>query len=221
MKFDKKLVPVFSAIILLTLSIGAYAYAHWQEDLYFDGEFYTGTFEAEFKSPIPNTDGLDEVVTQWDANYLVAPLAWELVTDKNIASAWLEISQDGKTLTMHVSNAYPGLMTVWDVEVYNTGSVPWRLWYAELLGIGWFNQGLIWLPINLDGDADIEAYMTFDTDAFGLQKDPGYHADLSWKIYFTNHVKEGECFDLDIWLWYLNWNEWPKLVPSALPEIVP
>jgi hypothetical protein len=230
LKYNKKYVPVFAAIVLLTLSLSAYAYAHWEELLYFNADIHTGTMEAAFGFVSPTTDGNDWTITDWDPDtYLVADiitgpplvLPWREITDKDIAEAYIVMSQDGKTATMHIENAYPAFLAGFDALIYNVGTVPWRLWKGEIVGVGTFQSNFEWIPLNLDGDADIEAYLQIDTLAFGYQIDPGQWIDMSWQIYFTNDVLEGECFDIEIKLWYLNWNEWIEFTPTYGPPMGP
>lgn len=223
MKVKKRLIPVFSVIVLLGLCMSAVAYAHWQELLYFDGEINTGDFSAEITYYFPTTDDLDWTITEWDPQTYEAELnAWELITDKNIAIAYLEMNSP-TSVNMHIENAYPAFLAGFDMWMFNTGTIPWRLWKGEFLPSGETFQGTFeWIPLNLDADADIEAYLIIDSrSSFGYQIDPGYWIDMSWKIYFTNYVEEGECFDITIKLHYLNWNEWIEFDPTYGTKLYP
>ena len=213
----RKALPIFSLIILLSLCIGGVAYAHWSEYLMFDGIVTTGEFDAEFSlwGEGQYQCGLDEygdwIVETWSGT-------WENPTFmgepdcKDIGKVFGTVSADGKTLTIDITNAYPGYVVLYDFEIQNTGTVPWRLWFVKSLETGeiWHDYGG-WIPLpSDDADGCVEAYMSFDDQWFGVQVDPNdpENPDISMKIYFTNCIEEGESLSISLELYYLNWNEW-------------
>ena len=132
---------------------------------------------------------------------------------KDIGKVYITVREDGKKATIDILNAYPGYYVVFDMEIQNTGDIPWRLWFAKLIETDeiWHSE-IGWIPLDIDEDGCVEAYLSFDESWFGRQIDPNDSnpPDISWKIYFTNCIEEGETFSFNLWLYYLNWNEWFK-----------
>lgn len=201
----KTAIPLVFALVLTSLVIGSYAYAHWEETLYLYGTLTTGIFDLESILCYTNDDGvgdIDRVVIDWTdpTNPTIRPEP----EGKDIARAWATC--DGEIVTVYVENGYPGYSFHLTIYIENTGTIPWRMWYTQFGNKKWMDAGYV--PLNVDGDGKIEVYVETDDSAIGLQVDPGSELDLSYDFYLTNWVLEGETLSFDLKLHFLNWNEW-------------
>ena len=205
----KTAIPLVFALIISTLVIGSYAYAHWEETLYLYGTVTTGIFDMEFTKCFTDDDNIgghdpDYVVENWDDP--TKPVIIEEPEGKDIGVAWCEYDAGTGIVTVYVENGYPGYAFELDVRVKNTGTIPWRMWFTQFKNKKWMDAGYV--PLNVDGDGKIEIYIETDDSAIGDQTDPGEELDLSYSIYLTNWVLEGEHLSFEIKLHFLNWNEW-------------
>lgn len=93
---------VFGAL-MLALALTGVAFAHWTDSLYISGTVNTGTFGAELS-----------VGTGHDSE---PPC-------KDVSSISGILSEDGKTITVTVTNAYPCIDYYLPIDVHCTGTVP-------------------------------------------------------------------------------------------------
>jgi hypothetical protein len=99
--FSKKSLPISIALILLiALSTLGLAYGAWTDQLNINGTVTTGTFDVD----------MDYMYYDWDQPGCTAA-----------------ISADGNTLTVTVTNAYPGFHCGGGVSFRNQGTVPAKI----------------------------------------------------------------------------------------------
>jgi len=98
----KKATVAFGAL-MLALALTGVAFAHWTDSLYISGTVNTGTFGAELSVGV----GHD-----------TEPPA------KNVSSISGVLSNDKKTLTVTITNAYPCIDYYLPIDVHCTGTVP-------------------------------------------------------------------------------------------------
>src|SRR6185369_8993289 len=99
--FSKKSLPISIALILLiALSTLGLAYGAWSDTLNINGNVSTGTFDVRM-------------------DYLY--------TDYEQVGCNPALSADGKTLTVTITNAYPGFHCGGGVSIKNLGTVPAKI----------------------------------------------------------------------------------------------
>jgi len=103
--FAKKSVQFSVALVLLiALASLGLAYGYWSDTLYVNGNVTTGTFDVS----------MDYMYLDWDAG----------------PGCVADVSDDGKTLTVTITDAYPGYHCGGGVSIRNLGTVP-----AEINGL--------------------------------------------------------------------------------------
>jgi predicted ribosomally synthesized peptide with SipW-like signal peptide len=136
-----KMVAAF-ALVMIALMVAGFAYAAWSETLTVSGTVKTGSVDAKFdkamsnngddwEDPPPPEGKLDpcELGTwtnwnKWSGNRYAY----------DVAETKVEISRDGKTLTITIENAYPGYYPGVGFLVKNTGDVPIKFSSISITG---------------------------------------------------------------------------------------
>ena len=110
-----KKVKYIALILVLALGLIGGAYAAWTDQLVVAGTVATGDIDVVFTSAESNDSGdtLDPASPADD--------------EKDVGSTEVSLSDDGKTMTVTIENAYPGYVSQIDYAVTNNGSVPVRL----------------------------------------------------------------------------------------------
>ncbi|MEM0096760.1 MAG: hypothetical protein QW660_09055 [Candidatus Bathyarchaeia archaeon] len=183
----KKLMATF-AILMLALGIAGFAYAHWSEYLWLEGEVTTG-----------------KLCMEWSLKYEVWPgnlkdLDGDGQVDDPVAIVGHEFVDEDKDgcyegLVVWVKNAYPSLWIRGVLDVHNCGTIPARLDVYKITiegePKGWWEKG-IELETELSGNPE--------------QIDPCDSLCLNFYIHFTQDAPENAWLKLYIDLTFVNWN---------------
>jgi hypothetical protein len=113
---------ILAFVLVLAIASLGLAYGAWSQTLTINGTANTGTLEAHFET-------------------LVVPTDWYAKFDGSTISA------DGKTLTLNVTNVYPGFSQAFTFDVENGGSIPVVVPAIELQGKpAWLNVAYAGCP---------------------------------------------------------------------------
>lgn len=97
-----KMTAIFAILMIALMAVGT-VYALWSKTLYINGTVNTGTLDATWTK---NGD------------------CWDEPDDGTISYIDCEISPDGYTLTVTVTNAYPSHNYYCPIDLDNTGTIP-------------------------------------------------------------------------------------------------
>jgi len=180
----KKLAATF-AILMMALGIAGFAYAHWSETVYIQGEVTTGYVDLE-----------------WSFDYI-------LRQDKDVA--YLEYYIEDGYLEVGLYNVYPCLTVELWIDIHNTGTIPVKL-YDYDCGITENSTDLTpWIEIvceefyGVDGNGD-------NIVGSCEQLDPCDSVYYHVIIHFMqddgqgNVMPEGASMGFCAWFEWVNWN---------------
>jgi len=103
------------AILIMTLSIAGFAYAHWTKIVTVDGEITTGTLNLIIISAADDDTGID------------------LDYDKDVADTVITIDpNDPQIAHITITNAYPSYHVYFHVTIQNVGTIPAKLYAIEV-----------------------------------------------------------------------------------------
>ncbi|NLX90207.1 MAG: hypothetical protein GXZ07_01215 [Firmicutes bacterium] len=110
-----KKVKYIALVLVLAFGLIGGAYAAWTDQLQVSGTVATGDIDVVFTSAVSNDpEGTDDPASPED-------------DPKDVGCTEVSLSDDGKTMTVTIENAYPGYVSQIDYTVTNNGSVPVRL----------------------------------------------------------------------------------------------
>ena len=114
-----KKVKFIALILVLTLGLVGGAYASWTDALHVEGTVATGDIDVVFTDAVSNDPGetFDPACPEGDA--------------KHVGATEVFLSDNGKTMTVTIDNAYPGYVSEIEYKVTNNGSVPVKLQSKE------------------------------------------------------------------------------------------
>ncbi|GEM_PF-3782091 len=96
-----KKIQYYTLILVLVLGALGAGYAAWYDEVKAEGTVNTGNIDVQF--------------VEWE---------WCIDQDKDVATCDVEISEDGKTLTITISDYYPCAGGVVAFVIENKGSIP-------------------------------------------------------------------------------------------------
>jgi hypothetical protein len=176
----KKLMATF-AILMMALGIAGFAYAHWSETVYIEGDVTTGYLELE-----------------WSFEY-------NLIQGKDVA--WADYKLDDGYLWFGLYNVYPCLTVELWIDVHNTGTIPVKL-YNWNFGLEEGSTDLSpWIKIldknfyGVDGNKD-------GVPGSIEQLDPCDSVVLYVKLHFMQEDGQGNTMPQDAWMGFWAWLEW-------------
>ncbi|KAA0006506.1 MAG: hypothetical protein FE037_05135 [Thermoplasmata archaeon] len=182
---------LISVLLLISLALIGFAYAHWEEIITVEGQVSTGKVDAEITSwscdDPPGTPG--NPVN--DPGY-----------DKDVASCVCSII-DSQKAKVTINNAYPCYTVTLNLVVKNTGTIPIALGEVRVDGNTIPDQE--WTPIDLDGDGknDTEFYVIFPQGS----ADPNKCITTSLRIHIMEDAKQDTTYTFTIEFDFWNWNE--------------
>lgn len=186
-KMDTKKIAATFAILMLTLGVAGFAYAHWSEFVYIEGEVTTGCLDLE-----------------WSFDY-------DLIQDKPVA--YIEYLIEEPYLYVGLYNAYPCLTVELWIDVNNTGSIPVKLLSYDCGTSG--DDLTPWIEIidedfyGTDGNGD-GIYGSLE------QLDPCDTVVYYVKLHFMQENAAGELLPEDAYMdfWYnFEWVNWNYVIP--------
>ena len=153
-------------VSIMALAGTSAAYAMWSETLYIDGYVETGELDVAWS--IEDCGDSEPVEKDF---------------------SWIEAEIIGYTLYVDIYNAYP-CITYWvDVNIENTGTIPFHIWW----------DGVI--------DYNFPGTVTFTPDPHCTQ----LHPDETWygrlEIHLNNDALENSVYSFDTDLVVHQWNE--------------
>ncbi len=221
---------MLTAILLVAVVAGASAL--WYETLNVETVANTGELDWEIRNNTiftldPCTDNMGNNVTWPDTNAfppdfvsVIAPEGKDVgCTNINL----LDSDGDGDydTLNVTIHNAYPYYATEVDFRVWNTGTIPLKIWriqvildngttynFTELNPDEVENEGL-YLDLNSDGQADV---LFLWGDNFGVQLETGQQADESLHIVVLQEAPQNSSLHFMIGLDAVQWNEYNEVM---------
>jgi len=161
-------------LLIFALTITGFAYAHWAKTLFIGGTVETGTLECKFVPPLVMDD--NEI-------------------DKNVGGHSGYISDDGKSIIITITNAYPGYEVYTVFKVKNTGSVP-----------------AIITDVIIDEDAttpppdDIPDLEVSLVNLLGMQLEPGVTTCAEVDILIEQPAGEMETYQVSVTIVAQNWS---------------
>lgn len=219
----KKAGLLFVALVLVLGSLGV-AYAAWTDDIDIGGSVSTGSLCWKFVQcsaldELPPSDpggdyvGFESPFADYgsDPGFVGTPPYWRV--DKNVAWGDCEISEDGKTLTVTLYNAYPCYFNSFSFYVENCGTVPLKIDHVLVNGEDWKTQTFYKaFDINGDGANDLELKYQ---DNFGGQIEPGPgDFEFSFWLHVLQPAPQDSALTFTIDLVAVQWNEYPLPVPE-------
>lgn len=165
-----KMVAIFAALMIALMVVG-FAYAQWSKTLKISGNAETGYVDAEFQALESNDDGKGAVTATEDpkgcGTWTWTGTSWSWSGnryDKDVGTCTVA-GEGSDTLTITISNAYPGYSPSIAFNITNTGTIPVKVksiklnWYMiKKDGIG--TQSFVYWDLtpcntyNIDADSD-------------------------------------------------------------------
>ena len=187
---SKKLMLI-PTLVLLSLVLIGFAYAHWSKTILISGEIDTGKVDA--------------IIIKWYCDD--PPGTIDPGYDKDVASCECSIdTTDPQKAYVTITNAYPCYHVHFSLTVKNTGTVPIAL--KEVRVDGKVIPEQEWTQIDADNNGvnDLEFYMT---NSLGEQVDPGKAVETSLDIHVMEGADPGTTYTFTIEFDFWNWNEVP------------
>jgi len=188
----KKIAAIF-AILMITLGVAGFAYAHWEKIVYVDGTVTTGTL------------------------HVIPSFYMAIDQDKPVASYDYDVDEEANSIDVWIDNVYPCLRAEGWIDLENIGTIPVHLIDCEITAnetlSAVYNEEMGYWEI-YDGEALIAiGNYTYDfpngTETDPYQIDP----DSTAYIYFWLHFEQGLPQDAEYWFHiefeFCNWNESP------------
>ena len=223
-------------VVAAALIAGA-ASALWWERLDVSMTANTGELDWEFRNntvftsdPCNNSAG--DPVTWPDTNAFppdYSPVMAPEGKDVGCTDTWLaDTDSDGDydTLNVEIHNAYPYYVTEVDFRVWNTGTIPLKIWrivvqldngttytYTEENPDTVEDEGL-YLDLNNDTLSDV---IMLWGDNFGNQLETGQSADISLTVIVLQEAPQGADLHFQISLDAVQWNEYPEALNTTMP----
>lgn len=169
------------AILIMTLSIAGFAYAHWTKIVTVDGEVTTGTLNLIIISAADDDTGIDQ-------DY-----------DKDVADTVITIDpNDPQIAHITITNAYPSYHVYWHVTIRNVGTIPAKLYSIEVDNPNECLDVSAW-----DGEYE-------QIDPYSWGGTPGqYQHDYSGYIHVLQCAEQNETYTFTVRIVFWNWNELP------------
>lgn len=210
----KKMIAVPLIAIMLSLTT-AVAVAHWVDNLSVEGYVQSGTLCACF-TPLRCFARGEGTAIDWTTTPGpgFADRAAPTNPPKNIAKTTVTVI-DCDTVVVNVTNGYPCYTDHVVVGFRNCGTVPWAILkvivYSDYQTVTLYNDQYFTLDLTGNGKADIE----FDWgDNWGVQKDPGRYADVSFDFHLLNPIPQNATLTFYITFEVVNWNEYSEMLPK-------
>lgn len=187
---DVKNIRFYVLILVLVLGTLGVGYAAWTNQLKVEGAVSTGEIDVQFMEAV-----------------------WCIDQDKDVASGEVEISEDGKTLTVTIENYYPcadGVVAFW---VQNKGSIPVNVnkhlsvradfpltvkLCTDFCDTGWEYQKL-WKGAQLSASDQGDSAKAMGALCFEV---PQYFCET--------HSTMNETFTFDVELEFIQWNKYQE-----------
>jgi hypothetical protein len=175
----KKIMATFAVLMVALMGVG-YAYAHWTDTLLINGTINTGSINVKYTSVTCSDTGTDPDYT------------------KDVGSCTTGISDDGKTFTFTINNAYPSYHFLVTIVIKNFGTVP-----VYPKSFTYQTSG------NPQGADPVESWLTV-TPQIGWpvgQIDGGQSTTIVLYVHFEENTPQSATVTITGSLTFWNWNE--------------
>ena len=182
--------PIFMLAVLALGMIGGAA-ALWWERLNVNVNVHTGELDAALS-----------VEGSGDNEVQLAQQAGEQNPEvKNVSDVQCTLSEDGNSVIMTITNAYPGITYYCDINLENTGTIPFKVYSVSLTG-------------NVTSVMTSDSGLVNGTIVEGLQLHPGDSVVDRLSITLTNDAQENHQYTGILNIVVEQWNEYPTAPPS-------
>ncbi len=183
-------IPVVFLALIAVLGITAGALALWWESLTIDVTVNTGYLEAQL-----SVHGFGDNETE-----IAEEMGEPDPSVKNVSSINCTLSDDNKTVTIVINNAYPSISYWCEIDLKNTGTIPFKVYNITFEG-------------NLTEVAD-KFEFTDGTIYAGLQLEPDDEVIDKLVIHLTNNAEENVTYTGKVTIIVEQWNEYPTPPPT-------
>ncbi|MEB3755525.1 MAG: hypothetical protein GSR79_01505 [Desulfurococcales archaeon] len=191
---NKKMGAIVPLLLLAVLAVGMFggAMALWWERLNVDVTVNTGTLDAQLS-----------VEDFGDNEIALAQAAGEdNPSVKDVSNITCTLSEDGNSIDIVVQNAYPSITYYCDINLENTGTIPFKVYGTpELTG-------------NITSVMTGDSGLVNETIYGGLQMHPGDVVYDTIVIHLTNDAMENAVYTGHMNITVEQWNEYPTAPPS-------
>lgn len=200
-----KLMGMF-ALLVIALSVAGFAYAHWSDEIYINGEVEMGSLTFGFSDILLCEDGkmVDGVIVKPEPKPVGEVACWLEVPETDVHSGktvW-------KKLWVNITNAYPEYVAQCTYLLDNGGTIPLDVtMYCVLittndgLTYGW--EGDMIVARNADGEAVINIW--FEPFFFG-QIDPCNSVEQTIIVHLKEPAEECHTYAFDITIHAEQWD---------------
>ncbi|MCE4625635.1 MAG: hypothetical protein F7C35_07230 [Desulfurococcales archaeon] len=186
----RAIAPVLLIAILALSFIGG-AMALWWERLTINVNVETGELDASLS-----------VEGYWDNETAIAAAMGEDNPEvKNVSDIFCTLSDDGNTINITITNAYPGITYFCAINLENTGTIPFKVYSVNLTG-------------NITDVMTSDSGLVNGTIYEGLQMHPGDVVYDTLAITLTNDAQENAVYTGTLSIVVEQWNEYPTAPPS-------
>jgi len=165
------------ALALIAMVLGT-ALAMWSETLYVNVEVNTGKVDVSIVNATCSDTGPDPQAPDFSNK-----------EGKDVASCYVEISENGNSATVTISNAYPGYRVEVDLTVKNDGTIPVKLYRYE---ISEYNTSALRVSLTTPEDTQI---------------DPGKTSTYTLCIRVLQDAEQGASYNVTVKLTFAQWNK--------------
>ena len=178
---SKKLMLI-PALVLLSLVLTGFAYAHWEKIVTITGTVDTGELDLEIVSFSDTDNGIDG-----EAVYPPDP-----TKDKDVADTTIEVDpNDPKKVIVTITDAYPSYEVWIHFTIRNVGTIPVKL--KEI-------------RVTAPDCITVEAWNHIEEQLEPYPNEP-YQSDYSARIHVEQCAEPGATYTFTIEFEFWNWNE--------------
>ncbi len=186
----KAIVPLL-LLAVLAVSMFSGAMALWWERLNMNVNVETGELDATL-----SVEGFGD-----NEEILAAQMGEPDPTVKNVSDINCYLSDDGNTIYIDITNAYPGITYYCNINLENTGTIPFKVYSIDVSG-------------NLTDVMTSDSGFVNGTIYEGLQMHPGDVVYDTIQITLTNDAAENAHYTASYSIVVEQWNEYPTAPPS-------
>ncbi|MCE4605799.1 MAG: hypothetical protein F7B59_00500 [Desulfurococcales archaeon] len=191
---NKKMGAIVPLLLLAVLAVGMFggAMALWWERLNVDVTVNTGTLDAQLSV---EGSGDNEIQFAQEAGEMNASV-------KDVSNITCTLAEDGNSIDIIVQNAYPGITYYCNINLENTGTIPFKVYGTpELTG-------------NITSVMTSDSGLANGTIYDGLQMHPGDVVYDTLLITLTNDAMENSVYTGHMNITVEQWNEYGVVPPS-------
>jgi hypothetical protein len=218
-------------IALGTLGVG---YAKWSDTVIINGTIESGNVCIKFDGSGTNVDPcatgyLDyTVVKDKDGNWVVAdPIDQDLIYNlepKNVGCTTKTLSDDGKTLTVTLTNVYPGYLADLELHLRNCGTIPVKIegfTYTAVSSTCGDSFCISGADYDWKTPGPCQLLVKYANDNQAVQIHPGEYTTSSFLVLVDQSAKQGCTYTFTININAAQWNEVPAATITPVYTPIP